>query len=333
MKRKVRGWPLLVALLSGGPALAQSLPPQPVPASPPTVMPGPEAPLTPAPPPIYPGALPSHDDLLEAPTEAAGWLGAVEFGIVKPHVNNSLAGNVSWGVLGTDTVQLPGASLEAAVELRFDLGYRFADGLGGVLFSYKTLSTDGRATLLDFDPLSGDSLLRSRLDLDIFDFDYVTPKWTLGHHLDLQTRLGVRVANVFLDSAAFGQVLEQHVTNHFIGAGPHAGLDAWYRCDVPGLGIFARLDGALPIGSVHQTFEESFADVTGSVIGSASSQSATRVVPTVSAQIGVGWQPIGTHLRFSGGYEFEYWWDIGHVGLSHATLWDQGGFFRVEFRF
>jgi hypothetical protein len=128
-------------------------------------------------------------------------------------------------------------------------------------------------------------------------------------------------------------VLAQHVSNHFIGAGPHAGLDAWYHCDVPGLGVFARVDGALPIGSVHQSFEESFADVTGSVLGSAASQSATRVVPTVSAQIGVGWQPIGTHLRFSGGYEFEYWWDIGHVGLSHATLWDQGGFFRVEFRF
>ena len=38
-------------------------------------------------------------------------------------------------------------------------------------------------------------------------------------------------------------------------------------------------------------------------------------------------------LRFSAGYEFEYWWDVGNVGGSHANLWDQGGFFRVDFRF
>ncbi len=343
MKRTVHVWPILFALFAGGSALAQSLPPQPVPATPPpAVIPGPTAPppltpappplTSPAPPPIYPEAIPAHDALMEAPTEAPGWFGAVEIGVVKPHVNNNLSGNVSWGDLGFDTIQLPGASLDAAVELRFDLGYRFADGIGGVMMSYETLSTDGRATILDFD-FAGSGVLHSRLDLDVFDFDYVTPNLPLGRHVDLRARVGVRLADVFFDSLAFGQILEQHVSNHFIGAGPHAGVDAWYHSPMPGLGAFARVDGALPIGSVHQTFSESFQEVDGSVIESGSSQSTTRVVPTVSVQVGIGWQPIGSRLRFSGGYEFEYWWDIGHAGASRATLWDQGGFFRTEFSF
>jgi hypothetical protein len=346
MNRTLRASPValavLAALVTAAAAGAQSLPPQPVPvAPPPTVTPGPAAPpsvsappplLSPAPPPDYPAPLPASDALLEAPSEAPGWFGGLEFGIVKPHVNSNQSGMLSFGSLGLDTVQLPMASLDAAVAVRFDLGYRLADNCGGVLVSYRTLSTEGHATILDFDPL-GDGQLRSRLDMDVFDFDYVTPTLPLGRRVDLRARLGVRLADVFFDSRALGQVFEQRQSNHFIGAGPHAGLDLWYHSEIPGLGVFARVDGALPIGSVHQNFEESFELDDGTVVGSAASQSATRVVPTISAQVGVGWQPMGTRLLFSAGYEFEYWWDIGHVGDSRATLWDQGGFFRVEFRF
>src|SRR5262249_55326364 len=158
-------------------------------------------------PPDYHEAIPSHDALLETPVEAPGWFGAVEIDIVKAHVNNNLASMVSFGSLGLDTVQLPGASLDAAVARQIDPGYPFADGLGGVLFSYRTLSTDGHATILDFDPL-GDGVLRSRLDLDVFDFDYVTPTLPLGRRFDLRARVGVRLADVFFDSHAFGEVLE-----------------------------------------------------------------------------------------------------------------------------
>src|SRR5439155_6537157 len=126
--------------------------------------------------------------------------------------NNSLAGSVSFGSLGADTVQLPSARLDWVAAPRFDLGYRFADGLGAVLVSYRTLSTDGRAVLLNFDA-AGDGFLRSRLDMDVFDFDYATPKIPLGQRLELRGRLGVRLADVFFDSQAAGQFMEQRASN------------------------------------------------------------------------------------------------------------------------
>jgi hypothetical protein len=344
MNRAARGLPLfaavLTACLAGGPARAQSLPPQPIPVAPPPAAepppPGPIAlpPLTPPPPAplVYHDPLPSHDGLLDGPTDPPGWFFGVEVSILKPHVNNSLTGSVPFGSLGSDTVQLPTTRLDWVAAPRFELGYRFADGYGGVLVSYRTLNADGRATILDFDAL-GDAFLRSRLDMDVFDFDYVTPKCSLWQRLELQGRFGVRLADVFFDSQAVGQALEQRVSNHFIGAGPHAGLDVRYHFDVPGLALFARADAAVPIGRVHQDFEESFLLSDGSVVGSAASQGATRAVPTLGAQLGVSWAPPGTRLRLTTGYEFEYWWDVGHVADSRASLFDQGAFFRAEFRF
>jgi hypothetical protein len=350
MNCTARALPLLLAVvaahLAAGPAAAQSLPSQPVPvAPPPTVTPGPATPpptgLTPPPapsppdsaaPPVYCDPLPNHDALLDAPTAPPGWFVAAEVSFLKPHVNNSLTGAVSFGSLGADTVQLPGARLDWVGAPRFELGYRFADDCGAVLVSYRTLSTDGRADLLNFDA-QGDGFLRSRLDMDVFDFDYATPTFSPARNVDVRARVGVRLADVFFDSQAVGQVLEQRVSNHFIGAGPHAGLDLWYHCAVPGLALFVRADGALPIGRVRQGFGETILFDDGSVIGSAATQSATRAVPTLNAQIGVGWHPLGTRLRLSAGYEFEYWWDLGHAGASRAELFDHGGFFRAEFNF
>jgi hypothetical protein len=337
-----RGWPLLTAALAAclaASANAQSLPPAPVPVAPPTtVTPGPAnapLPIELNPPPLPPGyhdPLPDHDALLNPSAAPPGWFGAVEVDVVAPHLKNGLSGTVSFGNLGTDTVQLPSIPLDWAAAPRFDLGYRFADNCGDIVMSYRFLDTEGRADILDYDPL-GDGWMRTRLDLNVFDFDYGTPALPLGPRAELKGRLGVRLADVYFDAHAAGGMLEQHLSNEFIGAGPHAGLDLWYRFPVPGLGLFARLEGALPVGHVHQRFEESFTFNDGSVIGASASQGSTRLVPTVNAQLGLGWQPPGTRLRFSVGYEYEYWWGLGHAGGSSAELFDQGAFFRAEFRF
>jgi hypothetical protein len=350
MTRSVRGWPLFIALLAAylaaGTARAQPLPPQPVPVAPaPTVAPGPSAPppstgLTPPPPPppdgapplVYHDPLPSQDALLDTPTGPSGWFVGAEVSFLKPHVHSSLTGSVP---IGQDfvTVQLPGANLDWIAAARFELGYRFADGLGAVLVSYRTLGTDGRVDVLNFDGQGDDLLLRSHLDMDVFDFDYATPIFTLGRRLDLRARAGVRLADVFFDTQVVGEFVELRSSNHFIGAGPHAGLDLWYRFDVPGLALFARADGALPIGRVHQDYEAAFALDDGSTVGGSASQGSARAVPTVSAQLGIGWQPLGTRLRFTVGYEFEYWWGVGHASDSRADIFDQGGFLRGEFNF
>ncbi len=345
MNRSGRGLPLLTAAALAAffcaRAGAQPPSPAPVPVAPPAaVVPGPAAPPPPIdlnppppPPPAYHGPLPDHDALLDPPAAAPGWFGAVELDIVGPHLKNNLSGTVSFGSLGSDTVRLPNVSLDWTAAPRIELGYRFADNGGDLAFSYRFLDTQGRADVLNFDPL-GDGVMRTRLDLNVFDFDYATPALSLGPRADLKARVGVRLADVYFDAHALGEVLEQRVSNQFVGAGPHAGLDLWYRIPaVPGLGLFARLEGALPIGYARQHFEEAFTFGDGTSVGSLASQGSTRVAPTVNGQLGVGWQPPGTRLRLSAGYEYEYWWGLGRAGGSSAELFDQGAFFRAEFRY
>jgi hypothetical protein len=349
--RRIPASPLLAAALAvclGVPARAQTLPPSPVPVAAPAGTPGPAAPppftgLTPPPPPmppptdpgplVYHDPLPSHDALLAGTTAPPGWFGAVEFGVVKPHVKNRLDGSVSFGDQFDDPVHLPGAHLDWAVAPRFDLGYRLGDGLGEFVVSYRFLSSEGRTTLTNFDLFSdsGDAWLRSRLDVNVLDFDYGNCI-ALGTRCDLNWRAGVRLASVYFDSLALGEVTEQRVSNRFVGAGPHAGLDLWYHFSLPGLGVFARVDGALLIGSTHQSFEETFVFSDGE-FGSASTRNSTRTVPMIDAQLGVGWAPPGSRLRFTAGYEYEHWWAVGNAGGSHAELFDQGAFFRAEFNF
>jgi hypothetical protein len=354
MNRRVRGLPLLTAALAvclGARAGAQSLPPAPVPVAqpsaaelapltpppPPVRVAQPSAaelsPLTPPPPPpVYHDPLPSHDTLLDVPAAAPGWFGALEIGVLKPHVKNRLSADVSFDGMGTDTVHLPTATLEWAAAPSFELGYRLADGCGELVVSYRNLSTNANADLPNYDVL-GDGVLHSRLDVNTVDFDYGGPVLTLGPRVDVGWRVGVRFADVFFDSHAVGLFMAQHTSNQFTGAGPHASLDLWYRLGVPGLGLFARLQGALPIGHIHQGYSESFAFDDGSVIGAGTSHSATQAVPTIDAQVGVGWAPPGTRLRFVVGYEYEQWWSLGSVGSSRAELFDQGAFFRAEFGF
>jgi hypothetical protein len=298
-------------------------------------------PLSPPPPPadagspVYHDPLPSHDALLDGPTSPPGWFGSVEVDFLKPHVTNRLSGKVFYDDGSFDPVRLPGAELDWVASPRFELGYRLSEGCGEIVMSYRFLTTDGHANLPNFDLFAdvADALLKSRLDLNVFDLDYASREISLGTHWDLKWRAGVRVADLYYDSRAFGQITAQRASNQFVGAGPHAALDVWYHFDLPGLAAFARIDGAVMIGQERQRFDESFVFDDGSAFGSAASQSTTQVVPTLSAQLGLAWVPVGTRLRFSVGYEVEQWWNVGHVGDSRAELFDQGVFFRAEFCF
>ncbi len=343
MSQRGGGWGLFLAavLTSGlvaGIAGAQGLPPTPVPSAAPTTGLTPPPLTTPPPspldvaPPAYPPPLPSHDTLLDEPTGPCGWFLTLEAGIVSPHLRNGLTSTLNFQGLGTDIVQLPSARLDWVVAPRIEVGYQFADGIGEVALAYRGLSSEGRGDIPNFDAL-GDGLLHTRLDMDVLDLDYATPNITMVRGLDLKARLGARLADIFFDAQALGQFAEQRATNQFIGAGPHAGLDLNYHFSVPGLSLFARVDGALVLGHVHQGFDETLTYGDGTIIGSAATQGGSRAVPTFGAQLGIAWQPIGWRTRFVAGYEYEYWWNLGRVGQSCAELFDQGAFFRAEYNF
>jgi hypothetical protein len=170
--------------------------------------------------------------------------------------------------------------------------------------------------------------------LQAFDLDYATSDLMLTPQWGLKGRIGIRLANVFFDSRAVGPILEQRISNHFIGAGPHLGLDLWRRLDATGLSLLARLEGAVPLGRNRQSFEETWVLDDVSLVGGATNLSGSQAVPTLNFQIGLSWVPlVDSCLRFSLGYQCEAWWSVGRVGDSRANLYDQGLFFRGECKF
>jgi hypothetical protein len=229
-----------------------------------------------------------------------------------------------------NVVHLPTAELDWTGAPRFELGYRFPEGCGELLFSYRFLVSDGRATIPQFD--FGDvGLLKSHLDMQVFDFDYGSREYSLDPHWDMKWRAGVRLANVFFDSLAEGFFREERTSNHFIGAGAHVGLDLWRRLDIDGLGLFIRLEGASVLGQISQGFERVIA--TDPLAGGATLIHHTQGVPVLNVQAGLSWTPWYGRTRYALGYEFERWWYLGEAADSRAELTTQGIFFRAEVGF
>src|SRR5262249_45429313 len=150
---------------------------------------------------------------------------------------------------------------------KFELGYRFDDGLGAVALSYRFIVTDGQELLLGWDLDGSDAPMRSRLDMNIIDLDYVSREISVGRICELRWRAGVRLASIYFDSQAEGFFIEQQASSSFFGAGPHVGLDLWHKLGDTQLALFGRLDSSVPIGQIHQAFSETFITQDGNVVG------------------------------------------------------------------
>ena len=211
--------------------------------------------------------------------------------------------------------------------------------------SYRFLVSDGlERGQSDADGLLIHGRLRSRLDMNVIDLDYAHREYALGPAWDMKWRVGVRLANVFFDSrsavhfsvpaAGFSMFEDQRTSNSFFGAGPHVGLDLSRRLGTSGLAVFTRTEGALVVGRINQAFEDVFFFDDGFALGGAHSQHGTQAVPLLNVQAGLSWTPAGySWLRLSTGYQYEHWWYLGQVGNSRAELWDQGVFFRAEYKY
>jgi hypothetical protein len=264
----------------------------------------------------------------------------VEVNVVAPQIKNRLQAPVAINspIVGQpgireflpDIVHLPTAELDWTGAPRFELGYRFPEGCGELLLSYRFLVSEGRALLPGFD-FGDDGFLKSRLDVQAVDFDYASREFSLDPHWDMKWRVGVRLANVYFDSLAEGFFREERTSNHFIGAGPHVALDLWRSLDIEGLGLFIRLEAASVVGQVSQSFERVIGDET--LLGGTTLVHRTQAVPILSVQAGLSWVPWYGRTRYALGYEFERWWYLGEVGDSRAELTTQGIFFRGEFGF
>jgi hypothetical protein len=359
MARKFSGLLVLLVFVSCGPALfSQGLPPTPiVPSSAPDQTPPPAAtntPSEPVPPPSAPhGPAPSSpltvapyqdtngpllrgDPLIDrAEYPLPGWFAGVEVDVLAPHIKNRLMAPVTLAGFEPNTVHLPTAELDWVGSPKFDIGYRFAEGLGELLFSFRFLDSEGSDTIPGFDFDGSTGYLKSRLSVDVWDIDYSSREFSLAPCWDMKWKAGVRIADIFFDSTVDGNILEQRTRNLFTGAGPHVGLDLWRSFNVPGLEFYCSAEGASVIGQVRQRFEESVLYSDGTVVGAESRLHHTQGVPVLDAQIGLSWSPHWRRhwSRFSTGYEFEQWWYLGQAGASRADLTMQGIFCRAEFNF
>ena len=326
-------------------------PSPPVPVGPPMGPYGPLQPglLPPLPPPPPPGlyANPYQDtngpllrsDPLLVSTQPPGLFAGIEADLVWPHIKNHITGPVNIDGF-TDTLHLPTASLDVTGSPVFILGYRFAQGFGEFTATYRSLVTEGSRNIADFDPL-GDGFFKSRLNLNVIDLDYGSQEIPLvtdapGQLWDLKFDIGARIAGVYFDSTASGFALRQQTSNNFFGAGPHVALEFYrYLKDFEGLALYGKVDTAVVIGRIHQNFRESFTldGITG--VSGATSEHGTQAVPVLGIEAGLSWTPPHSWrwLRFTGGYTFQQWWDVGTIPGSSADLTFQGLFLRTELHF
>jgi hypothetical protein len=294
--------------------------------SPPILMPPP--PPAPLPQPASPDSWADH-----ASYSPAGWFAGLEVDIVGPHVKNRLSADVPILHDFIDTIHLPMAALDWTGSPRFELGYRFADNGGQFFGVYRFLTTEGRTTIPNFDDWLPASL-HSQLDFNVVDFGYSGGWFSPEPASELQWSLGVRLAQAYFDTRAADGFRSARTSDHFLGVCPLGALEWWRRLRTPGLSIYGRLEGSVPVGSIHQGYEEVFFLSKVERIGGATSQRQTQAVPTLSFDLGLGWTPQWSHYsRLSFGYHLEHWWDLGEVNDSTADLTTQGLFFKGEFSY
>jgi hypothetical protein len=255
-----------------------------------------------------------------------------ELDIVGTSVKNHLKADVTRTDGVVDTVTVPQASLGWTVSPRIEVGYRLPECLGDLSLSYRFLVTDGSATVAGTDPAEH---VRSRVNVNIFDFDYSSARFSPFPHYDMKYTIGIRLASLYFDSRLSDDVFFQRSSNYLFGAGPHLGLEVDRRIAlVPGLAIVGKIDGAVVVGQVRQNFGENVTNPDGSEATGGFSQRQTKSVPDLNLRLGLSYTPPSlSAVRFSAGYTFERWFDLGQLHDSHADLTSQGVFLRTEVDF
>jgi hypothetical protein len=264
----------------------------------------------------------SHDELAPFATPAtlpfeSDIYGAVELGILKPHVSARVSANA----LLPESVRVPVAPLDWIPSPRIELGYRLPEAAGDLRVAYELLADSGTNT-------SGFGNLHSRLDFNSIDLDYVSSEWLADATPDLLRTLratfGVRLASGYLSTAADLPV-SSRLTSQFYGAGPRFGIE-WRKPVDASFEVYVRTEATGLLGKTQQTASAGFAG------GETPWQS--NGVAIASAQVGFTWRPMESDgFCVVAGYKVEQWWNIGRTDYGNADVTVQGIFLRAEWRY
>lgn len=276
------------------------------------------------------GPLLIGDPLLDEPF-APGCFVNFEFGLLKPHLRNGVNGQVTIPGFAPFTVAVPQPPLAWTGAPRIELGYRFPEAFGEFILGYRVLVSDSCGCAVDTP--YGPARFTSRLDLHSVDLDYGKHERGLGPDWDIKWRVGVRLASVYFDANAQWLFEEQQTTNHFLGVGPHVGLELWRSLGWRGFSLFGRSEGAVLLGRVHQSFLDAVV-APGLAAAGLSYVDKSNAAPMLQVQAGLAWAPWDRlPLRLSAGYSYEVWWLIGQTTATEADLYLQGLFLRGEWKY
>jgi len=249
-----------------------------------------------------------------------------EVALVFPHLSSRLTAPVQLGPNGpTALVSLPNAHLDATASTLLQVGeFRFGPGYGELALSYRLMAADGTDG-------GSASRIRSRLNFQTFSLDYLRNDCPLPNHLLLSWEVGARLQVVFFDSQAQTEGAFEQARNYFFGAGPHAGVGLT-RMLSHDFGLYSHFDAALIVGyNTDQDFVLATNDPENGVLSGSASQQQTQLSPSFMVQTGLTWTPDWMHAaRLRSGYQFEQYYELGHVARSRGNLSAHGLFLSAE---
>ena len=160
---------------------------------------------------------PGQDPFRERPGLPVGWFAGVDLYVVHPEIDSQVnnrnlsPGNLSTGDLFhgtcTNSTQLPVGDMNWTVMPKIHVGYRFENGLGEFIASYRYLQADSSGTLANFDA-AGAGQLNTRTQAHVLDLVYAFSDRTEGLAWYFPTvrryGLGLRVASWVFDTTATG---------------------------------------------------------------------------------------------------------------------------------
>jgi hypothetical protein len=283
------------------------------------------------------------------------WFSELEIGIISPFYKNHLNANVFVPGVGTQFVAVPNATFPWTASPRFTVGYRFTQGGGEILATYRGIFDQASDTQFNF-TVPGLAGVTSRLNINVIDLDYRSREYSLGPQWDLRWIAGARIITQYFDTREQGVTEERRISSNEYSAGPHIGLELWRWLGTPGhgLALYGKSDASFTFGRVSQNFEDVFlangVPITGGSLKltgdplAVPGNAGPQYLPIFRVQVGATWVPVWGHerWRFTGGYEFEGWWWVGRLpgpeGAnvstgSTATLTTNGISLRAEWKY
>jgi hypothetical protein len=261
---------------------------------------------------------------------------------MKPNLKNQLTTPSTFTGPAGNAITLPQAPLDWVGVPLLSVGYRLGQGAGEFRFSYRLLASAGNEQLLGLDP-PVPAQLRSRLDVQTIDLDYITQEYiSEGADIsrfffrDLRAGVGMRVASAFFDSHAVGTTItDTHVSSSMGGVGPRAFLELHQDLGGTDFQFYTRVAASGVLGPIRQQFTQTVQGTTGPENGYFDTHNQNNGIGILQAEAGFSWEPerLARRLRVTAAYSWERWWNFGRTNDSNAELTLQGLLLRAEYKY